>query len=284
MDAAGPATDASESPSDANLDASLDPRADAELDAAHAPDADASSDTDASVEVPDAGIEAYPLGGKLVGLSGSHVVLSNGEEEVTLSADGSFVFPSQLPAGTRYLVRVKDQPDGQFCTVEPRAGTIADGPMTDLVVWCTVKPCRSLDDISWCRAASADQSCSDACTALGYQAMAISNERWFEAQSTEHACQRIADALGIEETRLEADATACARVEADDALACSTDSSCAAAQRGSSTADEAKAVCPCGLDSDFDAVDDSIDNCPDWWNPLQEDGDGDGLGDACDAD
>jgi hypothetical protein len=40
---------------------------------------------------------------------------------------------------------------------------------------------------------------------------------------------------------------------------------------------------PCP-DADFDAVVDSLDNCPDVRNPMQEDCDGDGIGDACDAD
>ena len=36
------------------------------------------------------------------------------------------------------------------------------------------------------------------------------------------------------------------------------------------------------LDRDTDAVPDDVDNCPDLENPDQADGDGDGIGDACD--
>jgi len=39
---------------------------------------------------------------------------------------------------------------------------------------------------------------------------------------------------------------------------------------------------PCLLDADLDLVCDGQDNCPTVFNPGQQDGDGDGLGDACD--
>jgi hypothetical protein len=39
---------------------------------------------------------------------------------------------------------------------------------------------------------------------------------------------------------------------------------------------------PCAFDADSDEVCDGADNCPDVVNPAQDDGDNDGLGDACD--
>jgi hypothetical protein len=41
--------------------------------------------------------------------------------------------------------------------------------------------------------------------------------------------------------------------------------------------------CPStGQDADGDGVEEAADNCPGVFNPAQDDGDGDGLGDACD--
>ncbi|MCK5480137.1 MAG: dockerin type I repeat-containing protein, partial [Gammaproteobacteria bacterium] len=37
-------------------------------------------------------------------------------------------------------------------------------------------------------------------------------------------------------------------------------------------------------DSDIDGIPDASDNCPDFFNPGQQDNDGDGLGDVCDPD
>ncbi|HEY7906310.1 MAG TPA: hypothetical protein VIC53_05235, partial [Wenzhouxiangella sp.] len=61
----------------------------------------------------------YQIGGSVTGLAtGETVVLqNNGGDDLTLAANGSFIFSAQVPDGDVYDVTVLTQPTGQTCSV-----------------------------------------------------------------------------------------------------------------------------------------------------------------------
>lgn len=68
---------------------------------------------------------SYSLGGKISGLAAEQQVtlLNNGSDALTLSADGTFTFPTAIPSGGSYLVTVGTQPTGQTCSVGDGTGS-----------------------------------------------------------------------------------------------------------------------------------------------------------------
>ncbi|MBV7541077.1 hypothetical protein [Acidovorax sp. sic0104] len=68
---------------------------------------------------------AFSIGGTVVGLgAGKTLTLQNtGKDDLTLNANGSFVFVTRLDSGIAYAVTVKTQPAGQRCTVTDGTGT-----------------------------------------------------------------------------------------------------------------------------------------------------------------
>jgi len=71
---------------------------------------------------------AYTVGGTLAGLAaGKTLVLqNNGENDLSLTANGSFQFTTLLDSGVAYAVTVKSQPAGQRCTVAQGTGRATD--------------------------------------------------------------------------------------------------------------------------------------------------------------
>jgi len=70
---------------------------------------------------------------------GNNVVLQNNlGDDVTVTADGSFVFSTPLDDGSTYAVTVLTQPadPDQFCKVTNGTGTISGGNVTDVNVEC----------------------------------------------------------------------------------------------------------------------------------------------------
>jgi len=88
---------------------------------------------------PPAAEAKYTVGGSVSGLLGSGLVLQlAGSADVTVAADGNFVFSEKRAKGTSYAVSVKQQPatPAQTCTVNNAAGTIGDADVANVAVVC----------------------------------------------------------------------------------------------------------------------------------------------------
>ena len=92
-------------------------------------------DNDGTSPPPSAG--AYSVGGSVTGLgAGKTLILQNsGADDLSLNANGSFVFVTRLDSGVPYAVTVKTQPSGQRCSVTQGTGT-ATANVSDVQVRC----------------------------------------------------------------------------------------------------------------------------------------------------
>jgi sugar lactone lactonase YvrE len=80
----------------------------------------------------------FSLSGTASGLAtGKSVQLQlNGQEILTVSANGAFSFLTVLPDQTTYAVTVSTQPTGETCTVSNGSGTIASAAVNNIAVTC----------------------------------------------------------------------------------------------------------------------------------------------------
>ena len=77
--------------------------------------------------------------GTVSGIIGAGLVLADAAGgEVSVLADGAFLLPNKVPAGTAYAVTVKTQPSGptQTCEVTGGTGVVVGGNVTTVVVSC----------------------------------------------------------------------------------------------------------------------------------------------------
>jgi 6-phosphogluconolactonase (cycloisomerase 2 family) len=79
----------------------------------------------------------YTVGGTISGLTGSGLVLiNNGGDDLSISANGSFTFASKIASGNAYAVTVGTRPSGQVCNITNSSGTISGANVTDVAVQC----------------------------------------------------------------------------------------------------------------------------------------------------
>jgi 6-phosphogluconolactonase (cycloisomerase 2 family) len=81
-------------------------------------------------------LPAYTIGGTISGLGAgkSIVLVNNGVDSLTLSANGTFTFATPVWSGTPYVVSVASQPSGQYC--DASIDGIAMANVTSVSVSC----------------------------------------------------------------------------------------------------------------------------------------------------
>ena len=92
----------------------------------------------------------YSIGGSVSGLSGGSLVLQlNGGDDLTIAADGSFVFPTTLQSGSYDSVSIASEPASQVCSIGQGSGMVSDADIADVSATCidrTVRLQMNLDD------------------------------------------------------------------------------------------------------------------------------------------
>ncbi len=81
----------------------------------------------------------YTIGGTVSGLAGSGLILRNNlKDSLTISADGSFNFPTPITDGGSYSVTVLTQPTSprQTCSVSNGVGTVSGANVSNIVITC----------------------------------------------------------------------------------------------------------------------------------------------------
>jgi uncharacterized repeat protein (TIGR03803 family) len=81
--------------------------------------------------------DAFHIGGTLAGLnSGSRITLEdNGNDSLTLTANGAFTFAAPVTEGSTYSVTLGTQPNNQFCSITGGSGTVS-GDVGSIQVAC----------------------------------------------------------------------------------------------------------------------------------------------------
>ena len=90
-----------------------------------------------------AAMSAYSVGGTVSGLTGTVVLQDNVGDNLSVTANGSFTFPTHLAGGAAYSVTVKTQPARQACAVSGGSGTVGTAKVTSVAVTCTASSAGS---------------------------------------------------------------------------------------------------------------------------------------------
>lgn len=79
----------------------------------------------------------YPLGGTIVGLTGTGLMINNGGDRVAIDAAAiAFTLPTRVADGSVYGVTILSQPSGQVCAITNGTGVMGAGAVNSLAVTC----------------------------------------------------------------------------------------------------------------------------------------------------
>jgi N-acetylneuraminic acid mutarotase len=79
----------------------------------------------------------YSVGGTVSGLTSTLVLQNNAADNLSIAANGSFVFNTPIASGSSYAVTVFTQPAGQTCAVSNGTGSVTSANVTNVSVTCT---------------------------------------------------------------------------------------------------------------------------------------------------
>jgi Galactose oxidase, central domain len=79
----------------------------------------------------------YTVGGTVSGLTGTVVLQDNAADNLSVTANGSFVFNTPVASGSGYAVTVLTQQAGQACAVSNGTGSVVSANVTNVTVTCT---------------------------------------------------------------------------------------------------------------------------------------------------
>ncbi|HEY3849789.1 MAG TPA: kelch repeat-containing protein [Steroidobacteraceae bacterium] len=80
----------------------------------------------------------YNVGFTVSGLIDSGLILQdNGADNLAVSSNGTFNFPTPQPTGSNYSVTILTQPANETCAVTNATGTVVGTNITDILVTCT---------------------------------------------------------------------------------------------------------------------------------------------------
>jgi len=79
---------------------------------------------------------SHTVSGTISGLVGSVTLQNNGDDGMTVSSDGSWIFHTPVAVGSTYAVTVATQPATQTCTVNNGSDTMHDANVTNVEIIC----------------------------------------------------------------------------------------------------------------------------------------------------
>jgi uncharacterized delta-60 repeat protein len=92
--------------------------------------------TNIGVNCADIPAGSYTIGGTVSNLVGTLVLQNNGSDDLTITANGSFMFVTPIADGQGYSVSVVAEPFDQTCQLSNDSGTVSGANVRDVAVIC----------------------------------------------------------------------------------------------------------------------------------------------------